>query len=477
MPELGTSGSVGAPGSNPRGHPTDSLGALSWRARPRRLYSAIMNDQPSTQSPPLSIRSEVGRLRAVVTHLPGREVELMVPAMMEELLFDDILFAERAREEHRRLQRILGLVADEVLTFERLLVECLADGDARAAIEADVFDRLDPAPAVRELLGAKDAEGLAHALIEGTLRPGVAQVPRRAADLYDLPPTPNLMFMRDPAVVIGEQVTLSSMATRARLREPLLLRAVLEHHPRFTGCAKAVLDRFEPDFGGRSTARPRPSIEGGDIIVARDDLLLIGASIRTTRQTIESLARALQQAQSPIRTILIVELPQTRSYMHLDTVFTIVSEHQCLVYEPVILDGGVEQAAVYQLHLDHDDLHFHSAGALLPTLASLGLELEPIICGGAGDPVAQQREQWTDGANAFAMAPGVILLYERNIRTAEVLDRAGYRLVNESDLLLGRDELDIDSGKPAAILLRDYELSRARGGPRCLTMPLVRDSL
>lgn len=431
----------------------------------------------SSKTSNLSIRSEVGRLRSVVTHLPGREVELMVPAMMEELLFDDILFAERAREEHRRLQRILALVADEVLTFEGLLAETLADGEARAVIESDLGRQLGLDREVRDILGAEDAEGLARRLIEGTLRPGVTQVPRQASDLYNLPPAPNLMFMRDPAVVIGGRIALASMATRARLREPLLLKAVLQHHPRFADQGALLLDHFEPDFSSRSTARPRPSIEGGDVIVAREDVLLVGASIRTNRHTIDALALALKAADSAIRTILIVELPQTRSYMHLDTVFTIISEHECLVYAPVILEGGVEEAAVYQVHLDHDDLHFHRAGPLLPTLAALGMELEPIICGGANKPVAQQREQWTDGANAFAMAPGVILLYERNIKTADALDSAGYRLVNESDLLLGRDELDLSGGKRSAILLRDYELSRARGGPRCLTMPLLRDAL
>ena len=399
----------------------------------------------------------------------------MVPAMMEELLFDDILFAERAREEHRRMQRILALVADEVLTFEQLLEQTLADEGARTLIEAEIGQRLGLPSELRDTLAAASAKELAQLLIEGTRRPGVSQVPQETLELYGLPPLPNLMFMRDPGVVVGEGIVMASMATRARLREPLLLRAVLAHHPRFAGQLPLLFDRFEPNFCSRSTARPRPTLEGGDVIVAREDLLLVGASIRTSRHTIEELALALKASQSPIRTLLIVELPRLRSYMHLDTVFTIINAHECLVYAPVILAGGVEEAAVYQVHLDDGDLHFHRSGPLLSSLAALGLELEPIICGGPDDPVAQQREQWTDGANAFAMAPGVILLYERNIETARALDHAGYRLVNESDLLLGRDEIDLRSGRRTAILLRDYELSRARGGPRCLTMPLLRD--
>jgi len=309
-------------------------------------------------------------------------------------------------------------------------------------------------------------------------------MPENAADLYLLPPIPNLVFHRDPAVVVHDGVVLASMATRARLREPLLIGHVLRHHRRFAGASPVSLlfERFDADFRRlRSTARPRPTLEGGDVLVLSGDVLVVGASIRTARHTIEDLLLSLQARGSPIHTILVVDLPRSRSYMHLDTVFTVISEDECLVYEPVVLRGQVEQAAVYQLDLTDKGIAYTSKDCLLSALGGLGIDLKPIVCGGP-DPIAQQREQWTDGANAFALAPGVILLYARNVHTAEQLDRAGYEILAEDDLLLRCTEpdasrRDLADGRKRAVLIKGDELSRARGGPRCLTMPLCRAPL
>ncbi|MCB9555730.1 MAG: hypothetical protein H6707_06465 [Deltaproteobacteria bacterium] len=424
----------------------------------------------------LNVTSEIGRLRTVMVHLPGREIERMVPSMMGELLFDDILFGEVARNEHRRFQRILAMVADEVLLLQELLAAALADSAIRAAVVEDFAEKLRLDQAVLDALATDDNERLATQLIEGLERADVTRMPERPSELYLLPPLANLLFHRDPALVIGKDVVISSMATRARLREPLLLQTVFNHHPRFRDL-EPIFASFDADFRRRSTAHPRPMIEGGDVIVAREDLLIIGSSIRTARGTIEDLALALQHAKCPIQRILVVELPQSRSYMHLDTVFTIINHDECLVYEPVIIEDGVEQAAVYQLELGNDEIIATSKHSLLSALAELGIDLRPITCGGGADLIAQQREQWTDGANAFALAPGKILLYHCNLRTAEELSNAGYQVVTDEDLLLGRVSSDILADEQSKVLIQitGHELSRARGGPRCLTMPLRRD--
>jgi len=174
--------------------------------------------------------------------------------------------------------------------------------------------------------------------------------------------------------------------------------------------------------------------------------------------------------------VLIVELPKQRSFMHLDTVFTFTSRNECLIYPPVILPGGSQAAKVIKADLSKTRIEYSAQKSLLAALKKLRFDLDPIYCGGPR-AVDQQREQWTDGANAFALAPGIVMLYERNVRTAEELAKHDYNIVYEDDLLLGRTELETWTKKKYAIQLQGHELSRARGGPRCMTMPLEREDV
>jgi len=427
---------------------------------------------------PLRVDSEIGKLRAVLVHQPGREIDRMVPSMMQNLLFDDILFGARAREEHRRFQQLLRFVADEVLEVQDLLAEVLADPEVRKGLlEALVTELLLP-PSLLPALVDLPPELLAAALVEGVERERPV-ISGSLDSLYLLPPAPNYFFQRDPAIVVGDRVIRASMATVARAREPLLSGAVFEHHPRFAPSGERFWFReFSAEFGHAvSLARMRPAIEGGDLLVLREDLLVIGYSERTKKTTIERLAEALKREKSGIRRIVVVAIPQQRSTMHLDTVFTQISRHECLCYGPMILPGGAEEADVYEADLTKREITWTTEEDLLSALRKRRIDLEPILCGGA-DPISQQREQWTDGANAFALAPGVILCYDRNERTAEQLARKGYEVVTDDDLLMGRRAVDFRKRKAkVAMLLTSTELSRARGGPRCMTMPLVRESV
>jgi arginine deiminase len=427
----------------------------------------------------LRVTSEIGKLKSVLVHLPGPEIDRMVPAMMEELLFDDILYGNRAREEHRRFQQVLGYVADEVLEIQDLLEEVLQVPEQRGAILDDLGKTLGWGPDMDYRLRDLTAEQLAAALVTGIEKPA-PEMAAAASELYALPPIPNYFFQRDPLVVVGERAIRASMATPARLREPLLSGYVMSLHPRFATPegGKFWFQEFSADYGKPSSyARMRPTLEGGDVLVLREDLLAIGYTERTEKTTIERLAEAFKKLKSPIKRILVVAIPPARSYMHLDTVFTMISQDECLVYGPMILPDGAEEADVYECDLTKREITWTSEKDLLFALKAQKLDLKPIRCGGE-DPIAERREQWTDGANAFALAPGVILIYDRNEATAAELARAGYTVVDEADLLLGKEELELwKPSKKYVILLAAHELSRARGGPRCMTMPLVREDL
>jgi len=425
---------------------------------------------------PIAVHSEIGRLRSVVVHQPGREIDRMTPAMMQDLLFDDILHGARAREEHRRFQQVLRHFS-EVLLVQDLLREVLADPDLRGEVLGGLAETLRLPPAVQERLSALDAERLAAALVEGLEQPH-PEITGSIDSLFLLPPIPNYYFQRDPVIPVGDRLVRSSMATPARLREPLVSGAVFEHHPRFARPDGIFwFHEFRAGWGKNvSYARMRPHIEGGDVLVLREDLLAIGYSERTEETTIERLAQALKKAGSQVRHIVVVAIPHERSFMHLDTVFTQASEEECLCYAPMIVAGGAEEADVYSIDLTHEEVTWTAEHDFLSALRKRGLDLEPIPCGGA-DPIDEQREQWTDGANVFAVAPGILVCYDRNERTAEELDRHGYEIVRDDDLLLGRREIDPKAGRKYAIQLSTTELARARGGPRCMTMPLVRERL
>ena len=420
----------------------------------------------------LRVTSETGKLVSVLVHLPGPEIDRMVPSMMEELLFDDILFGSRAREEHRRFQQVLGYVAKEVLDVQDLLAEVLDVPEQRSAVLEDLARNLHWDPETLECFRPlQTGESLAAALVAGIERPGA----RPGEPPYLVAPIPNYFFQRDPLVVLGERAVRCSMATRARAREPLLSGYVFQFHPRLARPEGFWFEEFSIDYGPQTAyARMRPTLEGGDVLVLREDTLVIGYSERTERATVERLAEALKARKSGIRRIFVVAIPPSRSYMHLDTVFTMISRDECLVYGPMILPDGAEEADVYQCDLTRREITWTTEKDLLSALRAQKLDLKPIRCGGS-DPIAQTREQWTDGANAFAMCPGVILIYERNVVTAEELARAGYTVLDESDLLLGRQRLDTRRSKKYAVRLAANELSRARGGPRCMAMPLVRE--
>ncbi|HSK79056.1 MAG TPA: arginine deiminase family protein [Thermoanaerobaculia bacterium] len=424
---------------------------------------------------PIKVDSEIGRLRRVLVHRPGREIDWMVPSMMGSLLFDDILDGEEAREEHDVFQAVLRQAGVEVLEAQELLADVLADEEVRKQL----LDELEaeygaPFSLVRGLYELPPAE-LATALVGG-LRSHEPTLFAGHQHPFTLDPVPNYFFQRDPQVVLGDRVVISSMATPAREREPLLGRTIFQHHPGLSGLS-ALFEIDVPPSGApqHNPNFPYPNLEGGDVMVVSPEIVLAGLSERTNRRGIEVLAEYLRREETSFRHLIMVELPRKRSYMHLDTVFTLIDRNLCLAHLPVILPGGPESAYVYTVDLHAKNLTFTVRSSLLKVLSELGLDLEIVPCGGPDEPIDQEREQWTDGANAFAIAPGLILLYRRNRKTLQELARRGWRVISDEEAAAGRH--DLLGGGPAVISLWSNELSRARGGPHCMTMAIERDPL
>jgi len=421
------------------------------------------------------VDSEIGRLRRVLVHRPGLEIDRMPPSMMEQLLFDDILYGDEAREEHDLFTQVMRQGGVEVLDGETLLAEVLREAVPRARLLDELQREYGVGASLVARLGELPADRLAALLIEGVLA-GPDAVEAGGRRFFDLAPLPNYFFQRDSQVVLGDRVICPSMATEAREREPLLSRTLFNYHPALQGYA----DLFEIDVPPVAAPHHAPqypyaSLEGGDVLVVSPEIILVGLSERSNRRGVEVLAEYLRREETPFRHLILVEMPPKRSYMHLDTVFTLIDRHTCLAHLPVIQPGGREAAHVYYVDLLARELTFAVRPSLLQALEGVGLELDVVPCGGAAGAIDQQREQWTDGANAFALAPGVILLYRRNRKTIEELGRRGFRVLTEEEVVAGVH--DLVGGGPTVVTLAANELSRARGGPRCMTMPIERDPL
>jgi arginine deiminase len=393
--------------------------------------------------------------------------------MMEELLFDDILYGEAARKEHRRFRRVLETLGVEVLQVGKLLAEVLKEDEARRTLLEPLQDVV--APALVERLQSAPADQLARLMTSGVRRDSHAAMDEMD-DLFEIPPVPNLCFQRDPQIVLGHQVIIASMATPARRRESLLASVLFRYHPRLS----AVPRLLEPLASGPDHAihlgPRRPRFEGGDVLVLSPEVIAVGVSQRTNRSGVQSLVRALQSLEGGPRSLILVSLPVHRAYMHLDTVMTPVDHDACLIYPPLIEPDAPGSAQVFEIDLHAKEPVPKPRPSLLGALRLRRIDLEPIPCGG-DDPVVQQREQWTDGANALAVSPGIILLYDRNVATAEVLHRAGFSILSAKELLYGRSGFRHDKAQRTCILLPSNEISRARGGPHCLSHPLWRDAL
>ncbi|MDR1775493.1 MAG: arginine deiminase [Actinomycetes bacterium] len=409
---------------------------------------------------PINVFSEIGQLKTVLLKRPGREIENLVPDYLERLLFDDIPALPVAQREHDAFAKVLADCGAECVYLEDLTAEAL---DTNPVLRGQFVDEVLQESGhtvggyelfIREYLLSLSTKDLVDTVMSG-LRKNEIEAPgtKGLQDLMDrrypfyLDPMPNLYFTRDPAASMGHGMTLNRMANEARRRESLFMAYILLYHPRFAGHDVPVwLDRNQHYW-----------MEGGDELILARETIAIGVSQRTSAPAIENLARNLFARQTDIKKILAFEIPETRAFMHLDTVFTQVNYNQFTIHPAIQNEAG--GLNIYAITADKESprgLRFEHSTDLVSTL-KLALdvdELDLIPCGG-GDPLVAAREQWNDGSNTLAVAPGVVVTYDRNVASNEVMRQHGLE-VHE---IIGS------------------ELARGRGGPRCMSQPLVRADL
>ena len=402
----------------------------------------------------VNVFSEIGKLNSVLLHRPGKELENLTPDLLERLLFDDIPYLKVAQEEHDAFAKVLRDNKVEVLYIKDMVVEALKNHPEEKNsfitqfVEESRILSKSVKNAIYEYLGELSFEDLVDKMIVGIRSNEV--IGKNKESIMDMledeypfytDPMPNILFQRDPFSSIGNGVAINNMYTDARQRETILSEYMFKFHPRFE-------NEEIPFYISRNN---KYNSEGGDVLVLDKNTLAIGISKRTDPRAIEKLAKRLFKEHTSFKTILAFNIPKTRAFMHLDTVFTQIDYGMFTIHPGIIKD-----LTVFELTNNNGEVKVSKVITSLENILEKHLkrQIKLINCGGE-DTITSGREQWNDGANTLAIAPGKVIVYSRNHVTNEILRKAGVSV------------LEIPSS----------ELSRGRGGPRCMSMPLDREEI
>lgn len=404
--------------------------------------------------PGINNYSEIGKLNKVLLHRLGGEIEGLVPDNFERLLFDDIPYLKIAQQEHDRFAELLRENGVEVIYYVDETAKALKTDEIKRNFVHDFVEESnlyseEAKEVIQDYLLGMESRQLVEKVIAGIKKDEI-QVKNRGSLAsyiasgypYYTDPMPNLYFTRDPGACVGNGLNVHHMSTVARRREALLLRYMYKYNEDFAPEGSRLWYDYDQEY----------SIEGGDVLVLSKDIVAIGLSQRTTAAGIERFAENILK-ESAFRKILVFDIPKSRAFMHLDTVFTMVDYDKFTIHPEI--EGPLQ---IYEITLTPDGkAHFESIQGELEEILSSELKLpavELIRCGG-DDAMAAQREQWNDGSNTLAIAPATVITYERNYVTNDLLEKKGIKVIT----------------------MPSSELSRGRGGPRCMSCPVNRDDL
>lgn len=398
--------------------------------------------------------SEIGKLNKVLLHRIGEEVEGLVPDNFERLLFDDIPYLKVAQQEHDRFAEVLRENGVEVIYYVDETAKALKDKAVKEEFLNKVLDESNLnsegiREAIFDYLIKMPERAMVEKIIAGVKRSDIGNIESKSlADFitsaypFYMDPMPNLYFTRDPGACIGNGINIHHMSTATRRREALLLKYMFLHNKDFAPEGSQLWYDYDHEY----------SIEGGDVLVLNNETVAIGLSQRTTAAAIERFAENMLN-KSTFKRVLVFDIPKCRAFMHLDTVFTMVDYDKFTIHPEI--EGPLQ---LFEITLEKDGkAHFESMTDSLPNILKKVLKVpsvELIRCGG-NDPMAAQREQWNDGSNTLCIAPGTVVTYERNYVTNELMDKKGINVLT----------------------IPSAELSRGRGGPRCMSCPVNRDDL